>query len=85
MIIELHPSGVESKPPADPEPDRWTSRHAVFAARSEPVAQLVLSCGGQVVERAWINSTMKALVPAPRLSEIAENDRVKLIDLPASL
>lgn len=81
IILELKSPGDQAAASAALPGDPLTVRRAAFEAWSDSVAESVSQCGGTVVERAWINSTLRARVPASRVSELAENDKIDRIGL----
>ena len=77
--------------PKTPE-RKETSRAVKIAAMKsafdkdvEPVLKHVSSVGGEVIATAWINSTVRGRVPANRLSEIADDENVEIVDLQPAL
>lgn len=58
---------------------------AAFARVADPVAEVISASGGQVLEGAWINHTLRARVPARAVSEVADADGVAAVDVPHTL
>jgi hypothetical protein len=82
VIIELPPVLVEPRGSRSERIDRALS---AFLAIAGPVKAAVESLGGDVIDEAWINSTLKCRIPATALKALAERDDIKKIDLPRSL
>lgn len=82
VIIELPPVIVEPRGSRGERTERAVSAFLTIAA---PVKAAVESLGGEVLDEAWINSTLKCRIPATALKALAERDDVKKIDLPRSL
>ena len=58
---------------------------AAFERAVGPVAEVIAGAGGQVLEGAWINQTLRARVPARAISELAGTDGVSAVDVPHAL
>ncbi|MDQ3740517.1 MAG: hypothetical protein M3320_10070 [Actinomycetota bacterium] len=56
-----------------------------FSARAEPVESAIAEAGGEVVDAAWINSTLRARVPAKKLRDVTSVDHVTAVDLPRAI
>lgn len=54
----------------------------LFRRRAAPIEQLILSSGGEVLGGAWINSTLRARLPARAVSDVGAVDAVTAIDIP---
>lgn len=83
VIIELHP---HAEPTAA---NNTRSRSEKIAAMKEaytrnvaPVEEAVRKIGGEVTGHAWINQTVRARVPADRVRELSEHDRIAVLDAP---
>jgi hypothetical protein len=46
------------------------------------VEEAVRNAGGEVTGHAWINQTVRARVPADRVKELSEHERVAVLDAP---
>lgn len=66
----------------DPEAADMAAAKAAFARAAEPVADVISASGGQVIEGAWLNHTLRARVPAGAVPEIAGADGVSAVDVP---
>jgi hypothetical protein len=82
VILELPPIVVE---PVGTRTERIARTESAFRAIAEPVKSVVESLGGEVIDQAWINSTLKCRVSAAALRVLAERDDIKKIDLPHPL
>jgi hypothetical protein len=82
VIVELNPLEV---PTSGSRQERVASLKEQFQRELRPVAKRVVESGGQVIETAWINQTMRSRVPAGELSHLAEEESVNRIDLPRML
>jgi hypothetical protein len=58
---------------------------AAFERAATPVSEVIAGSGGEVLEGAWINHTLRARVPAGAVLEIAGADGVSVVDVPHAL
>jgi hypothetical protein len=56
-----------------------------FAKHIQPLKEKIVSLGGEVLNEAWLNSTISALVPKHGLQELEQDERVQSIDLPRAI
>jgi hypothetical protein len=82
VIVELQP--VET-PPAGSRQERIAAMKAGFERELRPVAERILQAGGQVLETAWLNQTVRSRIPAGQVPRVAEDEVVSAIDLPRKL
>lgn len=61
---------------------RIAARKRTFGEAARPVETLVEDLGGVVLDRAWINRTLRARVPAGQLDALARAEGVRRIDVP---
>src|SRR5829696_1729764 len=77
VVVELEGGGEEA--------DDMAAAKEAFARAVEPVAEVIAGAGGQVLEGAWINQTLRARVPARAVSHLAGTDGVSVVDVPHRL
>lgn len=56
-----------------------------FERSAADVERVVMAEGGEVVDRAWINRTVRIRVPAKAISRLAEHDEISVIDVPHAI
>lgn len=56
-----------------------------FDRAAEPVTEIVAELGGEVVDGAWINQTLRARVPARGVADVAGFDGVAAVDVPHAI
>lgn len=44
--------------------------------------EAIRQVGGEITGRAWINQTVRARVPAPKVKELAAHEKIQTVDLP---
>lgn len=75
---------VEIEAPAS-KPPSVSATITRFKETSTPVTQTIEQVGGEVIGSAWINSTVRARVPASAVSKVAALQNVERIDIPSQL
>lgn len=75
---------VELEPPAS-KPTNVSATVAQFKETSEPVTGTIEETGGKVLGTAWINSTVRARIPASAITRVAALQHVERIDVPNAL
>jgi hypothetical protein len=83
---------LELRSQAEPVAAAPQSRSEQIALRKEafshdvvPVEEAVHEVGGEVLDRAWINQTVRARVPAEGVEQLSELDQVETLDIPRRL
>jgi hypothetical protein len=82
VIVELQP--VET-PTAASRQERISAMKEGFERELRPVAEKITRAGGQVLETAWLNQTIRSRLPAGEVPHVAEHEAVSGIDLPHQL
>lgn len=65
-----------------PKEGSIATRRYQFAERCHEIEERIAALSGEVVGRAWINSTMLVRVPADAVSELEGIDGVQRVDTP---
>jgi hypothetical protein len=83
VIIELYPH-TESAAAAHIQSrnEKIAAMKEAFTRNAGPVEEAVRNIGGEVTGHAWINQTVRARVPADRVRELCEHERVAVLDAP---
>lgn len=84
IILELR-SEVPEPDPSLPRSERIAARKASAQRLYDPVEEAIARAGGEILERAWINQTLRARLPVHRVHDLATLDEVALIDVPRPL
>jgi hypothetical protein len=83
VIIELHPHAeLAAATDALSRSEKVAALKDAYARNAAPVEAAVLRAGGEVTGHAWINQTVRARVPADRVRELSEHERVAVLDAP---
>ena len=85
VVVELRAEDVPAQESPRSRQEEISSRKQAFGAEAIPVEDTIQRAGGEVVERAWINQTVLARVPARGVDELSELDGVAAIDVPRRL
>lgn len=82
VVVELRPLGW---PDGGTRQERVAALRDAFAAELGPVAERITAAGGEVLESAWINQTLRVRLPAAAVDEVAASGAVVRIDLLTTL
>ena len=85
VVVELDP---QSEPPAAAPQSRSEQialRKETFGHDVVPVEEAIHEAGGEVLDRAWINQTVRARVPAQGVEQLSELEKVAALDVPRRL
>ena len=77
VIVELDANPDEAT-------DMATAKEA-FERAALPVSEAISGYGGQVLEGAWINNTLRARMPAKAVSDLAGTAGVSAVDVPHAI
>ena len=84
VVIELSP--VDTSQASDaPRNEKIEQLKDAFQKNLGPVQQAIQNAGGNVTDSAWLNSTVKAVVPAANIHALANLEGITTIDLPRTL
>jgi hypothetical protein len=61
--------------------ERITALQENFAKQSAPVEDAIEQAGGEVLDRAWINQTLKVRVPVESIPKISEHENIYTVDV----
>jgi hypothetical protein len=56
-----------------------------FEKEVASMSERIASSGGEVIDTAWINSTIRSRLPAEQVDDLAGDDQVVGVDLPSKL
>lgn len=85
VVVELRAEGAPAQMSQRSRQEEISSRKQAFGEEAVPVEETIQRAGGEVVERAWINQTVLARVPARGVDELSELDGVAALDVPRTL
>jgi hypothetical protein len=82
VIVELQTLGGQAENLTSSRGEKIAALKEAFNRNVTPVEEVIRSVGGQVTGRAWINQSIRARVPAERLRELAEHEKIAAVDVP---
>ena len=82
VIVELQPLDL---PKTGSRQERMAAAKRRFELEVQSVVDKITEAGGQVLETAWLNQTVRSRIPAGGVPSLAEDDTVSGIDLPSRL
>jgi hypothetical protein len=83
VIIELHPHADSAAATETlSRSEKIAALKGAYARNVAPVEEAVRQAGGEVTGHAWINQTVRARVPADRVRELSEHERIAVLDAP---
>lgn len=85
VVVELTPLPADTGAQGATRSAKIASYQQAFAESLQPVKELILRQGGDVLDSAWVNQTVKAKLPVSSLSQLAQLNQVTAIDLPHTL
>jgi hypothetical protein len=84
VVVELAtPEAVERTEGA--RADRVAVMKESFDREAQPVESVIRDSGGQVVDTAWLNQTIRAKVPVEAVRRLCDVDSVAVVDSPRGL
>jgi hypothetical protein len=84
VVLELTGPSALADLPSDRR-ERYAAVDQVFASSNKDVIEAIQDTGGQVLDKSWLSSAIKARVQAHNISRLLSLDHVELIDLPHRL
>lgn len=82
VILELHTLRGQAEKQVSSRSEKIAALKEAFNRNVAPVEEVIRSVGGEVTGRAWINQTVRARVPAEKLRELAEHEKIAAVDVP---
>jgi hypothetical protein len=85
VVVELDPQTEPAAATPQSRREQIALRKETFIHDVAPVEEAIHEAGGEVVDRAWINQTVRARVPAQGVEQLSELDKVAALDVPRRL
>jgi hypothetical protein len=83
LIVELEPGSAPSA--SGSRAERIAAQKQSFDHHAGPVERLIQQAGGEVLDRAWINQTLRARLPVRSVHDLTKAAEVSAIDVPHRL
>lgn len=88
IIIEVSPDENSNSLSEDSKltrQERIAVRRDSFVQQSAPIETAVQEEGGEITDRAWINQTLKARIPAKAVKKISEQQNIYNLAIPRAI
>ena len=85
VVLELKEMDKPPAPATASRAEQIQLNKRYFAQHIQPVKDKIASLGGEVLDEAWLNSTISARVPKHGLEALERDNRVQSIDLPHAI
>jgi len=85
VVVELDPRTGPATATPQSRSEQIALRKEAFSNDVVPVEEAIHEVGGEVVDRAWINQTVLARVPAQGVEHLSELEKVATLDIPRAL
>ena len=82
VVIQLTPPKLRS---AGSRGERAAAAKEQFEREVASMRDRISSAGGEVIDTAWINSTVRSRIRAEHVEDLAADDRVVALDVPVPL
>ena len=85
VVIELATITQTTAPENLSRGEKIANLKQAFNSELEPIAKEISNQGGNIVDAAWINQTVNAIISSKCIEELVQLKEVSLIDLPNRL
>jgi hypothetical protein len=86
VVVEVgKKAGAAAEPASGNRAERIAALKTHFSASAEPIERAIESSGGEVLDRAWLNQSLKARLPREAVEALGEREDVDLVDTPRAL
>jgi hypothetical protein len=86
VVVEVgKKDGVAAEPASGDRAEKIAALKMHFSASAEPIERAIESSGGEVLDRAWLNQSLKARLPREAVEALGEREDVDLLDTPRTL
>lgn len=82
VIVELTPATQTEAAEPTSRTEKIAFRKQSFLQDLEPVAKAISNQGGEVIDSAWLNQTVKAKLSAEGIEQLSQLNQVSAIDIP---
>ncbi len=84
VVVEVgKKDGAEA--PAGDRAQKIAAMKQSFSVSAEPIERAIESYGGEVIDRAWINQSLKVRLPRERVEALSEREDVERVDTPRAI
>ncbi len=84
VVVEVGKKAA-AEPPAGDRAQKIAAMKRSFSVSAEPIERAIESSGGKVIDRAWINQSLKVSLPREAVEALSEREDVERVDTPRSI
>ena len=84
VVVEVGKKAASEPPPGD-RAQKIAAMKQSFSVSSEPIERAIESSGGKVIDRAWINQSLKVRLPREAVEALSEREDVERVDTPRTI
>ena len=84
VVVEVGKKAAAEPPPGD-RAQKIAAMKQSFSVSAEPIEKAIESSGGTVIDRAWINQSLKVRLPREAVEALSEREDVERVDTPRSI
>src|SRR4051794_31474715 len=86
VVVEVgKKAGAASEPASGDRAQKIAAMKQSFSVSSEPIERAIESSGGTVIDRAWINQSLKVRLPREAVEALSEREDVERVDMPRTI
>ena len=85
VVVELEAPSARAAVPTGDRAAVMAQMKETFRTTADPVIELIVAKGGEVLGEAWLNQTLRARVPARSVTELSSADGVTALDVPRQI
>ncbi|HYU35075.1 MAG TPA: hypothetical protein VEW48_23225 [Thermoanaerobaculia bacterium] len=85
VVVELGQTETEAEPASMDRTLKIATLKRAFSAIAEPIERAIEHSGGTVLDRAWLNRSLKACLPREAVEALGDREDVELVDTPRAL
>ena len=85
VVVEVGKNAAATETVSGDRAQRIAAQKQSFSLSAAPIEQAIESSGGKVIDRAWINQTIKAELSREGVEALGEREDVERVDTPRSI
>jgi hypothetical protein len=86
VVVEVGKKvGMAAEPASGDRAEKIAALKTHFSASAEPIERAIERSGGEVLDRAWLNQSLKARLPREAVEALGDREDVDLVDTPRAL
>jgi hypothetical protein len=85
VVVELGKKATAPEAASGDRAQRIAAMKQSFSAYAAPIEKAIEKSGGKVLDRAWINQTIKAELTREAVEALGEREDVERVDTPRSI